>query len=111
MRKFTVKPNPQEQPVYPHTKADHFIEVLEGPHAGLHFTFGQIEFLGEDADGNGNISYDYDLLFIPEHIDLLEQKDEVEETIGVVLQGILENLLDEESNETGNTDTEQPTEG
>lgn len=111
MPKFIVEANPKENPVYPNSKSDHFINIVSGPYEGTHFTFGKIEFLGEDEEGNGNISFDYDLLFIPETLDLLEQKQDIESAIAAVLQDVLENLLNEEEDETRNVDTEQPTEG
>jgi hypothetical protein len=111
MPKFAVRSNSQDEPIYESTTADHYIEITEGPFIGTHFAFGKVEFLGEDEEGNGNITFDYDLLFIPEHVNLLEDKQRIEEEISSVLQTVLETLVHGEDNETGNTDTEQPTEG
>lgn len=109
MPKFEIRKNPEENPLY--ENKDHYIEIVEGRFTGVHFTFGQIEFLGEDEEGNGNISFDYDLLFVPEHVNLLEEKQSIEADVAIVLQDILENMLSEEANETGNSDSEQSTEG
>jgi len=109
MPNYVIQKNPAENPVYPDANADHFIELNEGEFTGVHFNFGKIEFMGEDEDGNGKINFDYNLLFLPEHIKLEESKNAIEEELGKVLQHILENMA--ANNETGTSDTESTTEG
>lgn len=109
MPKFTVKENVdfKEQ-----NTATHYLEFTEGPMTNVAFTFGKIEFLGEDEEGNGKINFDYHLLSIPESISLEEQKDEIESHIGEVLKVLLEeNLTKGGDNETGNDDPIQSVEG
>ena len=93
------------------TDAEFFIEVTDGEHAGVCFNLGKLEFLGEDEDGSGRISFDYDLLFVPETIKLDGQVQEIEQTIGKVLQEILEDTVRKgDVNETRDIDSEQPSE-
>lgn len=92
--------------------ATHYLQFEEGPLDGVKFTFGKIEFLGEDEEGNGKINFDYHLLSIPEHINLEERKEEIENNIGDVLRALLEeNLTKDENDETGNDDSVQSIEG
>lgn len=112
MQKFQVKVND----LYPNNTADHFIELTEGEYEGLHFNFGPIEFAGEDEQGNGKINFDYNLLNLPEGISFEgEHKTEIENIISIVLKQIIEQMLENSNNEaadeTGNTNTEQSTEG
>jgi len=94
---------------YSEINSDHFIEISEGPFIGTHFNFGQIEFAGEDGEGNGKINYDYNLLSIPETVILDMDRPLLEREIGKILQSILETLVP--NNETGTSDTESTTEG
>ena len=71
----------------------------------------EVEFLGEDEDGSGRVSFDYDLLFTPETVNLDEQKQEIEQTIAAVLREILEaTVRNGDINEIGDIDSEQPSE-
>jgi hypothetical protein len=92
--------------------ASHYLLFQEGPLEGVAFTFGKIEFLGEDEEGNGKINFDYHLLLVPENINLEERKEEIENNIGDVLRVLLEeNLTQDNNNETGNDDSVQSIEG
>ena len=114
MPSFTVKENElyKEQ-----NTATHYIEFQDGPLQGICFTFGKIEFMGEDEEGNGKINFDYHLIHIPETIIFEEQRDTIESHIGAVLKQVLEEqaatLPDNQEvvNEAGDNDTEQSTEG
>jgi hypothetical protein len=108
MPSFNVKTNDRFQDS---TDAEFFIEVADGEHAGLCFNLGKVEFLGEDEDGSGRVSFDYDLLFTPETVNLDEQKQEIEQTIAAVLREILEaTVRNGDINEIGDIDSEQPSE-
>ena len=98
--------------------ATHYIEFDSGPFDGLCFTFGKIEFMGEDEEGHGKINFDYHLISIPETIILEENRDEIERHIGAVLQRILEEQVANEKNneqevvnEAGDNDIEQSAQG
>lgn len=94
------------------TDAEHYIEITDGPHAGVCFLLGQITFLGEDDEGNGRVSFDYNLLFTPEHVNLEEEKGNIEESIGGVLHKILEDMTkNEEMNEARNINSDESIEG
>lgn len=112
MPNFIVKKNDE---VYTHIKSDHYLEITEGRLAGMHFSLGRIEFLGEDEEGNGKIEFDYDLLLVPADVNVEEHKPEIEADISAVLQTILEKMVEnsktEGTDETGNDDTQQPAEG
>lgn len=111
MFKVEVRENTQ----YQNEETSHYLEIVEGNFTGMHFTFGKIEFLGEDDEGNGNIQFDYRLLFLPEEYDYEDpsQKEQIEKTISLALEHILMKAAEEKvsENETGNIDTEQSSEG
>ena len=89
--------------------ADFYLELTEGPFTGLCFVFGPITFDGEDENGNGKINFDYHLLFIPAHVNFDEQKPDIEEVVGAILQHLLETMVT--NDETGTSDTESTAEG
>lgn len=95
--------------------ADFYIEISEGDYEGVCFVFGPVEFLGEDKEGNGRVQFDYHLLFSPEGVILEEHREHLEGVIGLVLHKIFEDMVKtpegETTDEIGNTDTEQSTEG
>lgn len=110
--KIEVRENTQ----YKENESTHYLEVVEGKFEGMHFTFGKIEFVGEDDQGNGQIQFDYDLLNLPDPYKLEESRDEIEHIVGEVLRTILERNAEREeqeeaADENGNSDTEQPSEG
>ena len=84
----------------------------DGPYEGVCINFGKIEFMGEDSDGFGKINFNYDLLYIPEDVNFEVVKEDLEKTIGELLNIILEDIMlrEAETNETGNSDTQQSTE-
>jgi hypothetical protein len=104
----------RQNEIYKEDPASHYLEVSDGKFEGMHFTLGKIEFLGEDEEGNGKIQFDYRLLFLPEQFKFEEEKEEIENLVGLVLNKILENSASqtptEVEDETGNSDTEQPSE-
>ena len=107
MFKVEVRENTQ----YEDNSTTHYLEVVDGKYEGMHFTFGKIEFLGEDDEGNGKIEFDYTLLNLPEPYSLDEERDEIEEVVSQVLRYILEQNTNKETeegaDETGNLDSEQ----
>lgn len=109
MHNYIVKENVEYKD---QNTASHYLTFEQGPLEGLAFTFGKIEFLGEDEDGNGKINFDYHLLSVPESVKLEESKEEIENEIGEVLRVLLEeNLTKENENETGNDDSVEFVEG
>lgn len=94
------------------TDSDHFVRIEDGPYEGVCINFGKIEFMGEDSDGFGKINFNYDLLYIPDDVNFEVVKEDLEKTIGELLNIILEDIMlrEAETNETGNSDTQQPTE-
>lgn len=108
MLKYEVKPNTFYKE---NNTADFYIEVMEGPLTGLCFVYGPIQFVGEDEDGNGKINFDYHALYIPHTIDFTAQKDDIESTVSLILQHILEKMAEDKDNETGTGDTESTTDG
>jgi len=108
MHNYEVKPNHYYKK---NIDSDFYIELIDGPFQGLCFVFGPIEFAGEDEQGNGIINFDYHLLFIPETVNFEEEKFEIEQMVGNVLQRILETLVEKNSDETGTGDTESTDEG
>lgn len=108
MYKVEVRENNQ----YPNDPASHYLEVVDGKWEGMHFTLGRVEFLGEQEDGSGKIEFDYNLLAVPEPYTFEENKQEIEHIVAQVLQKILENSAEKgREDETGNSDTEQSSEG
>jgi hypothetical protein len=88
-----------------------FLEIVEGKFQGIQFKFGAIEFAGEDENGNGKINFNYELLTVPEEIKLSENTHEdLHETLGDILQEILEGQIlnsTEELHDTGNLDSDE----
>lgn len=108
MLKYEVKPNHYYKE---NNASDFYIELMEGPLEGLCYVYGPINFVGEDEEGNGNIKFDYHVLYIPANINFEEQKFDIEQNVGQILQHILESIVEGEKNETGTGDTESTTEG
>jgi len=112
MPSFTIQQNEKFKEV---STSEFYIEIDEGDYTGLSFVFGPIKFLGEDEEGNGRIEFDYDLLFIPERIDISEHRSNIEHMIGMILHNILEDAAKKQEgdniNEAGNIDPEQSVEG
>ena len=109
MPKFSTHENHDFKEV---SKSDHFLTFEEGEFKGVSFSFGKIEFLGEDDEGQGHVKFDYDLLLVPDSIILqenAEMKDRLENEIGEVLHEILVDMTlnTSEADETGDLDTEQ----
>lgn len=81
MPTFVTKPNPKDNPTYPYARSETYFEITDGEFLGLHFNFGNIETI------NGNINFDYNLLFIPEGIAI---NSGIERVIGDILQELIE---------------------
>ena len=108
MSKFTVHENVQFKEV---SKSDHFLTIEEGEFKNVSFSFGKIEFLGEDDDGQGHVKFDYDLLEVPDTIILQENAETRERLEGVIGETLHQILLEMTTNtgtddETGDTDTQ-----
>jgi len=89
------------------------IELLDAPFKGVQFKFGQMEFLGEDTNGNGRLAFDHELIFVPEGVKFNgKNKKKFETMLGEVLKKILEDyvlehpLADEKLDEVRDADTE-----
>lgn len=110
MSNFKIVPNER----FPDAGTDHYVELTEGPFSGLCFNINQLEFIGEDKEGNGQISFNYDLVFVPETITLNEEVlPSLEEVISSALHNILTEAITEThellANETRNSDTNEST--
>lgn len=110
MSNFKIVPNER----FPEAGTDHYVELLEGSFSGLCFNINQLEFVGEDDEGNGKISFNYDLVFVPETITLNEEMlPSLEEVISSTLHSILTEALNETqellANETRNSNTNEST--
>lgn len=95
------------------TPSDHYLTITEGKFKDVAFSFGQLEFMGEDKEGNGQVNFDYTLLYLPEHIETNNDDalyDELEGVIAGILHQILIDVTSRDNNETGNANTEQPAE-
>jgi hypothetical protein len=80
MQEYIIKSNPKEAPIYPYARTEYYIELISGKFSGLHFSFGIIEIEGE------NITYDYNLLYIPESIVI---ENEIQTVISEILQDFI----------------------
>lgn len=94
------------------SNSDHFLTIEEGEFKDISFSFGKIEFLGEDDEGQGHVKFDYDLIQVPDSIILQENtetRERLENVIGEILHEILVDMTvnNGEADETGDTDTEQ----
>jgi hypothetical protein len=108
MPKFEIRPGNFDG----ENSGDHYLEIVEGKFKGVCFNFGMIQFVDEDKEGNGRVSFNYKVLQHTEETLLMEggENKELEEAVSDVLRVILENIStkDIDSNEDGNTDPEQP---
>ena len=77
---------------------DHYVEISDGPYMGLHFNYGNIEFAGEDEDGNGKLNFNYNVLFAPRWVNLKRDIKKIEVEIGVILQAIIEKYVQIDKN-------------
>lgn len=96
----------------PDSEHDYIIEVIGGEYSGTHLHFGKIQMTGEDEEGNGELSFEYDIVTLPEGITLQENRDGLDVLAGDVLRQIIMDIYTRESNgeEDRNTNPEQPTE-
>lgn len=110
MYSYKVVPNNK----FENAGSDFYVQFTEGAFIDVCFNVSELEFLGEDADGNGKLSFKYDVLELPEALQLTEESAvQLEEAIGEVLQDILIKATQEElaKNENRNPDSnESPTE-
>jgi hypothetical protein len=68
-----------------------YIRITDGPFVGVKFQYGQIQFMGEDADGNGVFNFGY--VFMDDSLDVAEESmDELHQTMGIILNEILGEL-------------------
>ena len=82
----------------------HYLEIVDGPFAGICFNYGKIEFLGEDTDGQGRIAFEYKMLHVPEGIKITKLNESQFDTeLAFILKDILESIAaadrDKELNE------------
>lgn len=109
MPKFTTHENNEFKEI---SNSDHFLKIEEGEFKDISFSFGKIEFLGEDDQGQGHVKFDYDLIQVPDSIILQENtetRERLENVIGEILHEILVDMTvnNGEADETGDIDTEQ----
>jgi len=79
---------------------DHYVEITDGPYMGLHFNYGNIEFVGENEDGSGNLNFNYTVLFTPRWVDSKRDIKKIEVEIGVILRAIIEKYVQIDKNVT-----------
>ena len=72
-----------------------YLEIAEGMFKGTAFVFGPIEFVGEDEDGSGRISFDYSLLQVDPAHNLADEstKAALEDNITTILHQILQESI------------------
>lgn len=109
MFKFSTHENNDFKEV---STSDHFLTIEEGEFKDVSFSFGKIEFVGEDDEGQGHVKFDYDLLQVPDSITLQENtetRERLENVIGEILHEILVDMTvnNGETDEIGDVDTEQ----
>lgn len=108
MSKFEIK---RLNEIVEEETSEFFLEITEGKFQGIQFQFGAIEFAGEDENGNGKLNFNYELLSVPEELNLSENTyGELNKTMGDILQEILEEQMlnsTEELHETGNLDSDE----
>ena len=80
--KYIIKPNPTYTPIYKLSRPKHCFEIVEGDFSELLFTFGKINI----TEG-GNLEFKYDILYLP---DKLELGDAVTEVVGIILTDLIE---------------------
>ena len=103
--------------IHPNTRftdqasADHYIEIDEGPFSGACFNISRVEFMGEDEEGNGRITFDYTLFYLPEQLLHEDIQMELESAVADILNDIIVNSLEkttnQENNENRNTDIDE----
>lgn len=71
---YIIKPNPKNNPVYFYSSADHYYEITDGEFIGLHFSFEEITV--ETDDTKQFINYDYNILYIPEIVNVTIKRNE-----------------------------------
>jgi hypothetical protein len=79
---YAIRPNPTYTPIYKLSRPKHCFEVIDGEFSGLLFTFGKIKVV----DG-GMIQFKYDILNLPEDVELTS---DVEQVVGKILNDIIE---------------------
>ncbi len=72
-------------PVYQYAKSYYHIDVLDGRYEGLQFNFSKIEIINDGEDKK--LSFQYNLLSIPQEI---EVDEELEQVVSDILQHIIE---------------------
>jgi hypothetical protein len=79
--KYEIRPNPSYSPIYKLSRPKHCVEISEGVFAGLIFSFDKIQI------EEGNINFTYNLLYIPDNIELDTQ---TEAFVGEILTDIIQ---------------------
>ena len=94
---------------FPESSSEFLLRIKTGKFSGTLFSFGQIQFIGEDEEGNGKINFDYELLSLTEGVTLEdpEVRGEFEKDLSAILHTIIEASLQHENNR--NSDSEQST--
>lgn len=82
---------------------DHWaIQLTEGKYAGVVYRYGTVKFVGEDEDGNGRVTFEYDILdpkgFNREEI----FGPEIDEIFGKILHNIIIESLENKEELNGN---------
>ena len=107
MFKYSVHPNDRFTDA---GEVDHYIQIDEGPFDGSCFNISRIEFMGEDGEGNGRITFDYALFHLTEGLILDEVKIDLEKAVGEILNDVIVNTLQNTpDDENRNLDIEQLT--
>ena len=79
--KYIIKENPSYTPIYQLSRPKHCFEIVEGEFTGLIFSFGRMDVK------NNTVEFNYDILNLPENIEL---NNNVEKIIGEILNNLIE---------------------
>lgn len=100
MTKFQIHLNEKYKETSP---ADFFIQILEGPFAGVEFTIGKITHNGTDADGVLEMGFDWDPMT---ELDEGVSVTELEATVASIVHQIMEDMANAEEHVTQEEITE-----
>lgn len=65
------------------------LQLSEGKYAGIIYRYGSVKFVGEDDEGNGRISFEYDILDPSD----FNREDLVGEELSTIMGEILHDII------------------
>jgi hypothetical protein len=76
---------------------DHWaIQLTEGKYAGVVYRYGTVKFMGEDEEGNGRVTFEYDILDPRDFQREALVGPEIDEIFGRILHDIIVESLEKE---------------